>query len=149
MPGCVLRVSGDDFRVDAFLADSNFRPYHVHHRGDIARRSDRFIDSGISLDVSSADGDLDAEITDAIGFLSTHEAELQRLRDFPGVTDMRLDFGYYCRHVAAQFDYLPPDLLARAGKLGIGIELSLYAAPRPEPTVTPPCTARKADCRIS
>ncbi len=49
-----------------------------------------------------------------------------RLGCYPGVTDMRLDFGYYRRDVAAQFDYLPPDLLARAGKLGIGIELSLY-----------------------
>jgi hypothetical protein len=135
MPGCVLNVSGDDFRVDAFLADSNLRPYRVHHRGAISRRSKRFTDSGLSLDVSSADGNLDAEVTDAISFLSTYEAELQRLRDFPGVTDMRLDFGYYCRDVAAQFDYLPPDLLARAGKLGIGIELSLYAAPQPQSTV--------------
>jgi hypothetical protein len=109
MPGCVLHVSGDEFRVDAFLADSNLRPYQVYHRGDISRRSRRYIDSGLSLDVSSADGNLDAEITDAISFLSTHEAELQRLHDFPGVTDMRLDFGYYRRDVAAQFDYLPPN----------------------------------------
>jgi hypothetical protein len=126
MPGCVLHVSGDEFRVDAFLADSNLQPYQVHHRGDIGFRSRRFTDSGLSLDVSTADGDLEAEITDAINFLATHEAELQRLHSFPGVTDMRLDFGYYQRDAAGQFDYLPPDLLVRAGKLGIGIELSLY-----------------------
>ena len=126
MPGCVLHVSGDDFRVDAFLTDSNLRPYRVHHRGDIGFRSRRFTDSGLSLDVSSADGDLHAEVKDTIVFLSTYEAELRRLHDFPGVTDMRLDFAYYRRDVLAQFDYLPPDLLARAGKLGIGIELSLY-----------------------
>lgn len=135
MPGCVLHVSGDDFRVDAFLADSSIRPYRIHHRGDTARRLRLHTDSGFSLDVSSADGDLDAAVADAIGFLSTHNAELLRLHDFPGVTDMRLDFGYYHRDVVAQFDYLPPDLIARAGKLGIGIELSLYAAPKPEPTV--------------
>ena len=134
MPGCVLHASGDDFRVDAFLADSGLQPYRMHHRGDMARGARRFTDSGLSLDVSSADGDLDAEIADAIRFLSTHEAELWRLHDFPGVTDMRLDFGYYRREVAAQFDYLPPDLLARAGRLGIGIELSLYPAPQSEPT---------------
>ena len=128
MPGCVLRVSGDDFQVDAFLAGSNLRPFRVHHRGDTSRRSSLYTNSGLSLHVSSADGDLDAEISDAVAFLTTHEAELQRLHDFPGVTDLRLDFGYYQRNVAAQFDYLPPDLLARAGKLGIGIELSLYAA---------------------
>ena len=129
MPGCVLHVSGDDFRVDAFLADSNLRPYRVHHRGDIGRRSRRFTDSGLSLDISFADGDLEAEITDAIRFLSTHEAELQRLHDFPGVTDMRLDFGYDCRNVAVQCDYLPPDLLTRAGTLGIRSHRRLRASP--------------------
>jgi hypothetical protein len=126
MPGCVLHVSSEDFQVDVFLADSNLRPYRVHHRGDTGHRSRLFTDSGLSLDVSSADGDLGAEITDAVCFLDAHEAELRHLRTFPGVTDMRLDFGYYRRNVTAQFDYLPPELLGRAGKLGIGIELSLY-----------------------
>lgn len=126
MPGCILRISGENFKVSDFLADSSLRPYRVHHRGEISYRSHRFPHSGLSLDVSTADGDLKTEVADAIEFLSTHEAELLRLGCYPGVTDMRLDFGYYRRDVAAQFDYLPPDLLARAGKLGIGIELSLY-----------------------
>jgi len=127
MPGCVLRVSGAEFDVDAFLAHSTLLPYRVHRKGDLGHRSRRFTNSGLSLDVSSADA-LAAEITDAITFLSEHEAELQRLRDFHGVTNICLDFGHYLRDVAAQFDYLPPDLLFRAGSLGIGIELSLYAA---------------------
>ncbi|MBV9657320.1 MAG: hypothetical protein JO295_04335 [Verrucomicrobia bacterium] len=135
MPGCVLHVSGYDFDVDAFLASSNLRPYYIHHRGEIGRRSQRFTDSGFSLDVSAADGDFRAEATDAMAYLATHEAELQRLHDFPGVTDMRLDFGYYFRNVAVQVDYFPPDLLARAGRLGIGIELSLYVVSQPESTV--------------
>ncbi len=135
MPGCVLRVCGDDFRVDTFLADSPLRPYRVHHRGDVGRHSQRFTDSGFCLDISSADGDLPAEVADAIAFLSTHEAELQRLRVFPGVTDIRLDFGYYHRGAAVQCDYLSPELLARAGALGIGIELSLYPALPPESPV--------------
>ena len=50
-------------------------------------RSRLYTDSGLSLDVSSADGDLTAEISDAITFLTTHEAELRRLHEFPGVTD--------------------------------------------------------------
>ena len=42
---------------------------------------------------------------------------------------MRLDFGYgRCPTAAVQCDYLPPELLALAGSLGIGIELSLYPA---------------------
>lgn len=132
MPGCVLHARGDDFQVDAFLANSDLAPYSVHRRGGMSRRARCYTDSGLSLDISSADGDLDAEVADAISFLSAHEAELQRLKEFPGVTDIRMDFGFYRRDVAAQFEYLSPDLLLRAGKLGIGIELSLYPPPQSE-----------------
>lgn len=134
MPGCVLHVSGEHFDVDAFLARSSLRPGRVHHRGEARRRAGVFADSGLSLDVSDADGQLAVEVGDAIRFLTEHEAELRRLQSFPGVADLRLDFGYYARESVAQFDYLPPELLVRAGSLGIGIELSLYHV-SPEPTV--------------
>ena len=129
MPGCVLHVSGEDFIVDAFLANSDLRPYRIRHHGDNSGLKRPISKSGFSIDVSSVDGDLGAQILDAVAFLSAHELELQRLRDFPGVSDMRLDFGYYWRDMAAQFDYFPPHLLAQAGKLGIGIALSLYTLP--------------------
>ena len=128
MPGCVLHVSGEDFDVDAFLGGSALQPYRVHHRGE-RNRSETYPDSGFSVNVSDVDGDLKAEIADAIDFLSAHEAELLRLRGFAGVSDIRLDFGYYRREVVGQFDYLPPALIASAGRCGIGIELSLYATP--------------------
>ena len=126
MPGCVLHVSGEHFDVDTFLAQSSLRPYRIHHRGEARRRAGVFPDSGLSLNISDADGQLPEEVSDSIRFLTEHESELRRLQSFPGVTDLRLDFGYYAREVAAQFDYLPPELLTRAGSLGIGIELSLY-----------------------
>jgi hypothetical protein len=126
MPGCVLHVRGEDFDADAFLAGSTLRPYRVHHRGEPSR-SGSYPHSGFSLVVSDADGDLKAEIADAIHFLSAHEAELLRLKEFADVSDLRLDFGLYRREVVAQFDYLPPQLLALAGRCGIGIELSQYA----------------------
>ncbi len=134
MPGCVLHISGEHFDVDAFLSQSSLQPYRVHHRGEPSRRREVFSDSGLSLDISEADGQLSEEVSDAVRFLAEHESELRRLQSFPGVTDLRLDFGYYARDVAAQFDYLPPELLARAGSLGIGIELSLYHT-SPESTV--------------
>ena len=129
MPGRVLHASGEEFAVDDFLAHSDLRPYRIHHRGEPSRRSQRHSESGLSLDVSSADGDLNAEVADAIKFLVKHESEIQRLQHFPGVTDMRLDFGYYRRAGIVQFDFLSPELIAQAGKLGIGIELSLYPMP--------------------
>ena len=136
MPGCVLHVTGDAFDVDAFLAESNLCPYRIHRRGEIRRRAETFSDSGLSLDISSADGELTKEINDAIQFLSTHELELRRLHGFLGVTDLHLDFGYYRREVAGQFEYLPPELLLLAGRLGIGIQLSLYSAELVESTAS-------------
>ena len=131
MPGCIFRASGEDFEIDRFLARSGLRPSRTHHRGDVGIRARPLAESGFILKVSDADGCLPAEIADTIQFLSANEGELEKLRDFPGVTDMRLDFGIYRRDVAAQVDYFPPDLLARAGRLGIGIELSIYAAGEP------------------
>ena len=119
-------MSGENFERRRILAESSLRPYRVHHRGEL-NRSETYPDSGFSVDVSDTDGELKAEIADAIDFLSAHEAELLRLRGFPGVSDIRLDFGYYRRDVVGQFDYLPSSLIALAGRCGIGIELSLYA----------------------
>jgi hypothetical protein len=133
MPGCVLHASGEHFAVDAFMAESSLAPYKICHRGDSMGRAsfpDRCYEkSSLSLDASSADGDLAAECADVLQFLRTHASELSRLAQFPGVTDIRLDFAYYRRRTFLQCDYLPPELLFLAGSLRIGIELSLYPAP--------------------
>ena len=130
MPGCVFHVSGADFNPDEFLVGSSLRPYKVWHRGDRRTRKGKLCEhSGFSLDVSEIDGQLCGQREDAIVFLRKHQSELSRLASFPGVDDRHLDFGYHHRDAAVQCDYLPPELLALAGSLGIGIELSLYPAP--------------------
>jgi hypothetical protein len=140
MPGCMFHASGEQFTVDAFLAESSLAPYCVYHRGEpipsIAHLDRRREVSGLSLEASSADGDLEAECADVLQFLRTHAGELARLAQFPGVTDIRLDFAYYRRKTFLQCDYLPPELLLLAGSLRIGIELSLYP-PAAKPRKTP------------
>ncbi len=126
MLGCVLHVAGETFDVHAFLAQSSLRPCQIQRHGGVRRRNGDYPLNVLSLNVSNADGKLSVEIVDALYFLAQHESELRRLQNFPGVTDLRLDFGYYPRDVVAQFEYFPPELLARVGSLGIGIELSLY-----------------------
>jgi hypothetical protein len=66
------------------------------------------------------------QIRDALKFLEVHKRELARLTRVLGVESITLDFGIADRNLAAQFEYFPPDLLLAAGKLGIGIEVSLY-----------------------
>jgi hypothetical protein len=67
------------------------------------------------------------QIRHAQVFLEQYKRQLTRLRRTAGVEDMTLDFGIADRGMPAQFDYLPPQLLIAAGKLGIGIELSRYS----------------------
>ena len=127
MPGCIFHVSGENFDVDAFLARSPFGPYRVAHRGEPkGRKSKRWPYSGFSVEVSKAYGDLAKQCEDVAAFLGEYHAEVSRLSAFPGVTDLRLDFGYERRDVAVQTDYLPPELLVLVGSLGIGIVLTLY-----------------------
>jgi len=70
------------------------------------------------------------QVNDAIAFLATFEESLAQLRLASGVEDMRLDFDVNLRidrvKVMAQFDYFPPELVSRAGALGLGIEFSIY-----------------------
>jgi hypothetical protein len=127
MPGCVFHVSGQDFGVDEFLEATSLKPNQVWRRGEVRNRKGEICEhSGFSMNVSEIDGDLAGQCEDAIIFLRRHKAELAQLAALPGANDRRLDFGYDRRDVAVQCDYLPPELLALAGSLGIGIELSLY-----------------------
>ena len=81
---CVLRASGAEFDVDAFLATSSLKAIGVHRRGDL-----RFVNnpdgprherSGFTADVSAKEwNDLPGQIEDAKAFLAEHGAELLRL----------------------------------------------------------------------
>jgi hypothetical protein len=130
---CVLRVSGERFDPDAFLALSTFVPTKVFHRGDSSALRSRGPSkaSGFVVPVSDRSwADLQGQIDDGVAFLRTNKAELLRLASDTTVEDVRLDFPMSLRldgeNVMAQFDYLPPALIAEAGPLKIGIELSLY-----------------------
>lgn len=150
---CVLRASGSGFTPEDYLRSSGLSPYQVYHRGEPRSprsRPDgpRFEESGFKASVSDRGwSDLPGQIEDAIDFLRRHRDALERLRAAPGIEDVRLDFPYHLRidgeTVWAQFDYLPPTLLALAGALGVGIELSLYPPGRDpvDPEADPPIPA--------
>jgi hypothetical protein len=128
MAGCYFRTTGKKFDVDTFLMGSSLDPDSVYHEGEPAGlkgKVRRF--TGFSVVVSDTWGDLQAQVPDAIAFLRENELELARLANYPGVSEMRLDFPYQRRDGAAvQSDSLPPELLVLAGALGITIELTLY-----------------------
>jgi hypothetical protein len=128
MPGCVLRVAGQDFAVDEFLTNSHLRPCAVWRHGE--RRTPHGPPSrnaGFNLVVSDAPGcDLPSQVRDAIQFLTEHYEALARLMAWKGVEGAVLDFGVERRDVVVQCDTLPAALIRLAGGLGLAIEMSLY-----------------------
>ena len=127
MPGCVLRASGDDFQPHDFLKDSGFVPCNVFRKGERKAEARVWDSSGFTVVASeAAGGDFAGQIRDAVEFLRRHQEELARLMKCGGLEDARLDFGVSRQNGFLQSSYLPPELLALAGALGIGIEISTY-----------------------
>src|ERR1700684_203026 len=131
---CVLRASGTNFEVDEFLKTSSLDALTVFHRGEVQSRGSvmtqrRTEQSGMNVSVSTREfSDLRGQIEDAVEFLSENEKELRRLRDFPGLERMDLDFPVEDRDVVYQRDAFPHKLLSLLGGLGIGLIVSRYPA---------------------
>jgi hypothetical protein len=130
---CVLRVCGKKFDPAKYLASSTLKPYSVFLRGEIASRPKGALHqlSGFKVDVSRRGGDdVAGQVDDAIRFLKKHRRTLGRLRSLAAVEDIRLDFPVDLRidrkHIFAQYDYFPPELVSLAGALGCGLEMSVY-----------------------
>jgi hypothetical protein len=126
---CVLRATGNNFDVDEFLKTSSLDALTAFHRGaaqfpasSVTRRSNY---SGMKVSVSGRESsDLRGQVKDAVEFLKDNNKELKRLRDFPGVERIDLDFQVEDRDVVFQSDAFPPDLLSLLGELRIGLVIS-------------------------
>ena len=135
----VLRASGPDFDVDAFVADCSWNIAKVFHRSEALLPKTQLNgrkreESGLNVVISEAGFHQFAEqLQDAVEFLTGSAAEVRRLVTFPGVTDVVLDFGVAWRDVAAQSDQFPAELVRLAGASGIALELSHYPVSEGEP----------------
>jgi hypothetical protein len=130
---CVLRIGGKELDVDALAENLTLPAYRVDRNGELRPLRSRgvFDESTIHVDVSGADfADLPTQVVDAIRFLTANVDALRTAVRFPGVRHATLDFAVESKDVAIDSSYLPPDLLRRAGELGVGIELSVYPRAR-------------------
>jgi hypothetical protein len=126
---CVLRIGGERLDPDTLLRAVALSAYRVDRKGTPHRLPSRgvFERSTVHLDVSAAAfSDLPGQVADAIAFLNTNAGAIGDALRFPGVEFATLDFPVAAKDVAVDSKYLPPDLLRRAGELGVGIELSTY-----------------------
>ena len=132
--GCNFVASGEKFDVDAFLEGSSLDPDLIFHRGQpnpvLTTKKSEW--TGFKCVLTRGFARLEEHNPAVIEFLREHQLELARLARYPGVTDLSLDFGYNrVPGVVVQSDSLRRELVALAGSLGIGIELSLYAPAQP------------------
>ncbi|MFY9908666.1 MAG: hypothetical protein WCF22_00130 [Candidatus Sulfotelmatobacter sp.] len=131
---CVLRASGTYFDVDEFLKTSTLDVLTAFRRGagqfpisNITRKSEY---SGMSVSVGTREiCDLGGQIEDAISFLLENDEELKRLRNFPGLERIDLDFPVEDRDLVYQRDGFPHQLLSLLGSLRIGLIISRHPAP--------------------
>lgn len=131
---CILRVSGKQFASRAYAQRTRLPVVSAYVRGEARLprskpNGKKNATSGVNIEVSAADfTNLKRQIRDAVSFLRRNRVALRRLARIDGVEELTLDFGVADRAVAAQFDYFPPELVAAAGSLRIGIEVSRYHA---------------------
>ncbi len=126
--GCILRVSAGDVDIDDLLSRVKIVPYRLDRKGQPRLRLEHVSEHNEFhiLTHKAREVSLQTQITETIAFFRTHAEDLARIMSFPGVTGAELDIGIVGRDVIVQNEYLPPELLMLIGKLGIGINLSMY-----------------------
>lgn len=128
---CILRINSESSSFKPFAVSTAVPVYSCADKGDPRVRRgavyDRF---HISFDVSDKDwDDIQGQIRDAIAFLTAWESELVALIAAHEVKDAYLDFPLYSRlgeNCINQNDHLPRELIVLAGRIGLGIAMSIY-----------------------
>ena len=103
-------------RPRSVLSESGLEPRKLYRRGESvsAKKPEgrKHKGSGINIVVSEADfNEFPRQVDEATAFLEAHKEELLRLRCFPGIEAMTIDFGIARRDVIVQCDFLPPPLI--------------------------------------
>lgn len=129
---CILRASGVDFDVTAFVASCELEPLKVFKKGEARYPASQPEGptrerSGINFEVSDADfSELELQMQEALTFFQQHEIFISALKAFPGVENVTIDFGAEIHPLGWCSFNFSSDLLLAVGRLGISLELSVY-----------------------
>ena len=140
---CILRVSGSELVPSVLLRGCPLAIDRQWNKGEPRRPRGPAAakpqeQGGFTIVLSEADGDrVPAQIDDALAYLSANAAHLEPLLRHRSVESRYVDF-VWCFPVgadgpAAQFSRFPVELLALCSKLGLGLEVSVYASAEEEP----------------
>jgi hypothetical protein len=129
---CMLRAWGRAFDVDQCLSKLSIDATKVYQRGEPRFRTrptgarQRF--SGFNSVVSGAErNQLARQLREAEQYVRTHARLLRRLRKWPGVEGVELDFGVeWKRDAVVQSSCIPESLVAAAARAGVALEITMY-----------------------
>ena len=134
MPVCLFLASGKRFTPKRFLKSATWPRGSLFNLGKHLAVGDMWGARAFSITV--ADGKMLQQITAAMGFVHQHRDELSRLRNWPGLEELTLQFGWSCPYgKSCRIDHrYPGELVAGCGEFHIGIEVFLYFV---DPAETP------------
>ncbi len=126
---CILRAEGTDFDVDAYIQDCPLDIVGIHRKGQpksMQEPDELYSGSNLNINVSEADfDDFSGSIEDTIDFLREEFAEIARLRDYPGLDSIGIDFGIK-QTAYVWSNRFPIELIRQCAELGLEIEISHY-----------------------
>jgi hypothetical protein len=131
VPACILHVLGDNFSPDDFLAKSKLPVLSCFLKGTARPgRARAATTSGFTCQIGSDNATFSEQTEHSLAFLKTFQRELAPISSMPAVESFYLELAYDCRlndsDCVVQRDFLPAELLAIAGGLGVGICLTLF-----------------------
>ncbi len=127
---CLLKVYSDNNSFRSFENSTKIPVYNSYDKGESNEKNQVRTDYKITFDVSEKEwDDFEGQVKDTIVFLTKYFDELEKLLKTHDITTAYLDFPLYSRlygDIVNQNDHLPKELIQLAGKLSLGIEMSIY-----------------------
>ncbi|MFK8011471.1 MAG: hypothetical protein AB8B80_05485 [Marinicellaceae bacterium] len=136
---CVLKIYSDTYSFKEFANKTDLPIFGVFDKGEYRnkKKTRKCKENVISLDVSEREwDDFPGQVKDAIEFLEKYFDKLSELINEVQDIDGYLDFPIYSRlneDIVNQNDHISKALIALAGKLNLGIEMSQYSPDAFEP----------------
>ena len=130
---CILKAFSRDHSFKDFAESTPMPVFRSREKGETryagsSKVNERF---SISFNVSTKEwDDFKGQVEDAISFLRQWEFEISQFALQYPPDLFYLDFPLYSRlddEIICQGDYLPAELISLAGKVGLGVEMSIYS----------------------
>jgi hypothetical protein len=125
-------VWGVDLDIDGLLTTVIMKPLAVFQKGkprsEYVPQGKLCAHFGANFEISSADfSKLSEQVRDAVLFLKENREDILKVRAFPGIDGMTIDFAANIdpERFPCSFNF-SNELLISAGSLGVSLELSIY-----------------------